>query len=185
MTDRAAITADAEPVSGPRLLSLPTEKMRRFVEALYSDEAPAKGDGLLIFAAREAGYGNTAGTSTNKALSVIANRLIHDSRVQAAIIEYSHAAVRAISPEAVRAVRDLIRDGEPRVLRLKAAVAVLDRVVPIETRHTVTVEDNRPPSPAAIEKVLARIEELARRAGIPVAPPTIDGECVVVEAGGS
>jgi hypothetical protein len=168
--------ADAVPAWGPKMAALASGKQQEFVAALYSDEAPAKGAGLLIFAARQAGYGNAAGTSSNKALSVIANRLIHDDRVQAAIAEFSHAAVRAISPEAVRAVRDLIRNGKRD--KLKAAVAVLDRVVPIETRATLTIEDNRPPSPAAIENVLARIEELARRAGVLPTPKIIEGEVI-------
>jgi hypothetical protein len=174
MTAANLNTSDDEqlPAFGPRMAALANEKQRNFIAALYSEDAPAKGDGLLIFAARQAGYGT--GRSTNKALSVIANRLVHDARVQAALAEYSHGVVRAISPEAVRAVRDLIRSGKRD--KLKAAVAVLDRVVPIETRATLTIEDNRPPSPAAIEKVLARIEELARRAGIAPPVPVIDGE---------
>jgi len=41
-----------------------SEKRRASVCALYDDEAPLKGDGLLIYAARTAGYGTP--TSSNK-----------------------------------------------------------------------------------------------------------------------
>ena len=42
--------------------------------------------------------------------------------------------------------------------------------------HTVKVEDSRPPSPEATQKVLDRIEELMKRVGL--APPkVIDGDC--------
>ena len=46
------------PPWGPKMLALSTDKQRAFVCALYDEEAPIKGEGLLIWAARKAGYGN-------------------------------------------------------------------------------------------------------------------------------
>jgi len=123
---------------------------------------------LLIWAAREAGFGNADGTSTNKVMSVIANRLMHDKDVLAAIAEYSRGAVRAISPEAVRAVRALIRNDKHRD-HMRAVAAVLDRVDPPEIKQTVAIEDHRQPTPEMTQKVLDRIDELMQRAGLP--PP--------------
>jgi len=60
---------------------------------------------------------------------------------------------------------------------------VLDRIDPVETFHTVKVEDVRPPSIEATQKVLDRIEELARRAGLIRQAPVIDGECRVISEG--
>jgi hypothetical protein len=59
---------------------------------------------------------------------------------------------------------------------------VLDRVDPIETTHTVKIEDYQPPTPEMTEKVLQRIEELMRSAGmLPKPAPILDGEFKVVE----
>jgi hypothetical protein len=157
------------PAWGPKMAAL-SEKRRAFVVALYSDDAPAKGDGLLIWAAQQAGYGTP--TSSNKSLGVIANRIVHDDTVQQAIAEFSRGMVRAIAPEAVRAVRELVRDTKHKD-HGRAIGQILDRVAPIETTHNVKIEDNRPPSREAMERVLARINELAMRAGV-VLPPEAD-----------
>jgi hypothetical protein len=163
------------------MLALATDKQRAFVSALYDEEAPLKGDGLLIYAARKAGYGNKEGTSTNRSLGVIADRVVHDDRVRAAISEYSRNIVRAISPEAVRAVRNLIRDPKAKD-HARAVAMVLDCVDPIETTHTVKIEDYQPPTLEMTEKVLQRIEDLMRSAGmLPKPSPILDGEFKVVE----
>lgn len=167
--------SEAPPEFGPKMRALSRERQRLFVVALYDEEAPDKGDGLQIYAARKAGYGNAEGTSTNAALGVIAARLLADDRVQAAIAEYSRGQVRAVSPEAVRAVRNLVRDPKARD-HMKAVSAILDRVDPIETKHVVAVEDHRPPTPEAIDAVLKRIDELMRRVGLPLPPLIIEGE---------
>jgi hypothetical protein len=55
---------------------------------------------------------------------------------------------------------------------------VLDRTDPLQTLHTVKVEDTRPPSVEATQAVLDRIEALMQRAGLlPKSAPVIDGEC--------
>lgn len=162
---------------GPKMLAL-NDRQRAFVAALYCEEAPPKGDGRLIFAARQAGYGT--GKSTNKVLGVIANRLVHDEKIQKALAEYSRRCVRAISPEAVTAVRELIRDPKSRD-HARAIAMVLDRIDPLETTHNVKIEPlDQSARIEATQKVLERIEELARRAGIPALPPPIEGEFTVV-----
>jgi nucleotide-binding universal stress UspA family protein len=172
--------AEEVPPWGPKMLVL-SEKRRKFVCALYDEEAPVKGDGLFIYAASMAGYGTP--TSSKKSLSVIANRLVQDDRIREAIAEYSRGLVRAISPEAVRAVRELIRDKGHRD-HARALAIVLDRIDPIETTHNVKVSDYRAPSIEVTEKVLARIAELARQAGVPALPPPIDAEFKVVSEEG-
>lgn len=173
-------TADHVPLFGPKMLVL-SEKWRAFVMALYHEDAPLKGDGLLIYAARAAGYGTP--TSTNKSLGVIATRIAHDERVQEAIAEYSKQRARAISPEALRAVRDAIRDPKSRD-HIRAAAMILDRTVPVETTHTVRVEDYRAPPREVTEKVIAHIVELARKAGMPALPPPVDAEFQVISEAG-
>ncbi|HEX3497224.1 MAG TPA: hypothetical protein VHT02_08665 [Methylocella sp.] len=181
MTPTPDTASETVPEYGPKMLAL-TPKRQAFVVALYDDDAPAKGDGLLIYAARTAGYGNTEGTSNNKSLSVIANRIVQDSGVKEAIAEYSRGIVRAISPEAVRAVRNAIRDPKHKD-QIRAAAMVIDRFDPIETTHTVKVQDDRRNSEMAVEKVMERIRELAREAGVVIPPPpkVIEGTCKTID----
>lgn len=166
-------SADDIPPFGPRMLAL-SEKRRAFVCALFDEEAPQHGEGLLIYAARAAGYGTPS--SSRASLGVIASRIAHDKIVQLAIAEYSRSAIRAISPEAVRAVRAAIRDPKAKD-HLRAVVAVLDRVDPPEQRHVLAVEEDVAPTLEATERVLNKITELARRAGLPSLPvpaPIVD-----------
>ena len=168
---------DAAPEWGPKMQALHNDRQRNFVAALYDEEAPMKGDGLLIYAARKAGYGNKEGTTTNEAFGAIGGRLVQSERVHEAIAEYSRNLVRVISPEAVRAVRNLIRNPKAKD-HARAVGMILDRIAPLETTHTVKVEDNRPPSREAMERVLARIDELAVRAGVML--PAIEADYRVV-----
>jgi hypothetical protein len=168
-------TAEQERAEwGPAMAALPNDRQRAFVVALYDEEAPRKGDGLLIYAARAAGYGTA--TSSTKSLGVIANRIVHDGRVQAAIVEHSRSVLRAVPPEAIRALKDLIRDPKARD-HARAIAMVIDRTDPVATMTTLRIEDARPPSPEITQKVLDRIDELARRAGLLPTPQMIDGEC--------
>ena len=73
------------------------------------------------------------------------------------------------------ALKNVIRDPRHRD-HMRAIAAVIDRADPLATVHTVRVEDTRPPSPEITQKVLDRIDELARRAGLLPAPQIIDGE---------
>src|ERR1700749_883469 len=76
---------DAAPEWGPKMQALHNDRQRNFVAALYDEEAPMKGDGLLIYAARKAGYGNKEGTTTNEAFGAIGGRLVQSERVHEAI----------------------------------------------------------------------------------------------------
>jgi hypothetical protein len=166
---------------GPAMAALPNDRQRAFVVALYDEEAPRKGDGLMIYAARAAGYGTA--TSSTKSLGVIANRIVHDGRVQAAIVEHSRSVLRAVPPEAIRALKDLIRDPKHRD-HARAIAMVVDRTDPLATVHTVKVENHQIASPEITEKVLQRINELARRAGL-LPAPVIEGDFEIVESGDS
>jgi hypothetical protein len=166
---------------GPKMSALP-EKRRGLVCALFDDDCPAKGDGSLVYAARKAGYGTP--TSSTKSLGVIAGRIIHDDDVQEAIKEHSHRVMRAIPPDAIRALKKLIADPTHRE-HMRAIAAVLDRTDPLQTMSTIKIQDERSEAIAAVtEKVLARIEEIARRYNLAAPPATIiDGEFSVVDAG--
>ena len=133
-----------------------------------------KGDGLLIYAARKAGYGNREGTSTNEALGVIGARLVQDESVHDAIAEFSRGLVRAISPEAIRAVRSLIRNPKAKD-HARAVGMILDRIAPVETTHRLKVEQTwQPPTLEATQAVLQRIAELAAAAGMSKLPAPVD-----------
>lgn len=172
---------DDVPEWGPKMKALPNDRQRAFVVALFDEEAPIKGDGLFIYAAEKAGYQG----SSNKSLGVMAARLVRDERMQAAIAEYSRTTVRAISPEAIRALKEVIRNPKHRD-HMRAIAAVADRVDPPETTTTLKIEDHRPASPEITQRVLDRIEDLMRRAGLVSKPaPMIEGSFQVVEDGGA
>jgi hypothetical protein len=176
-----AIAAKDDGQLGPRMAAL-SEKRRRFVCELFSDDAPPRGHGLLIHAARAAGYGTA--TSSNKSLSVIAARIAHDRTVQLAISEYARGAVGIITPEALRAVRQAVADPSAKD-HIRAVSLVLDRAVPAEQNLTVAVQF-QPPSEEVTQATYNRIIELARRAGLPpqptppALPPVLDGDFEVV-----
>lgn len=167
-------TAIDLPEWGPKLAAL-SEKRRAFVLALFDQDAPRKGQGLMLYAARQAGYGTP--TSSSKSLGVMARQVAQSPEVQAAVREYGRVALRSgFTPEALRALKDLLQDPTSRD-HARAIAMVLDRSDPLETTATIKIEDHRPPSPEITAKVLERIDELARRAGILPPPKVIDGEC--------
>lgn len=156
---------------GPAMRALANDKQRAFVCALF--EAPRK-DGRIIFAARAAGYGTPE--STNKSLSVIGSRLNTSDKIQAAIIEESQRRGRALAPAAIQTLEKLLASPDHRD-HARSIAMVLDRSDPLQTTHTVKVEHKTPRELVAVtNKVLARIDELARAAGLPSLPPTIDAE---------
>jgi phage terminase small subunit len=144
---------------GPAMQAL-TERRRRFVEAMFEVKP---GRGAPVRAARRAGYGSP--TSTMNAMAVIAHRLVHDPRVQAALFEIGRARLHSLAPQALYAVARLIENPEHRD-HARALGMVLDRTHMIETRHEVLVRRDPEPIVQATERVLARIAELARAAGI-------------------
>jgi hypothetical protein len=170
------------PAYGPAMSAL-SEKRRALVVALYDENAPRHGDGLLIYAAQVAGYGTP--TSSKKVLGIIAGRIVHDDRVQAAIAEYSRQVNRAITPEAIMALKNVIRDPKHKD-HARAIAMVIDRADPLQSMHTVKVEDGRPERfVEASERVLARIEEIAARYHLPPPPKIIEGECATIESAGA
>jgi phage terminase small subunit len=166
------------PQFGPRMLAL-NERQRRFVVALFDEDAPREGHGLWSWAAEQAGYSN----SNPNVLKAHGWRIAHDEKVVAAINEYSRLHIRTLSPEAVKALKDLLKNPRHRD-HMRAIDAIVSRIDPLESRLAVTVEDNRPPSPEITQKVLDKIEQLMRQARLVSKPaPTIDGECRDVTPG--
>jgi hypothetical protein len=167
---------------GPKMTALP-ETQRKFVLALFNPDLPPKGKGMHLMAARLAGYGKTkdGSPSTDAVVRAIAGRVLSDKRVQAAIAEYSTGAVRAMAPEAVLAVRHLLRDRLHRD-HAKVALAVLEKVDPTPRAPMVQVVNTyQPPSPAMTAELVKEIAALAARAGVKLPPPVIEGEATEVE----
>jgi hypothetical protein len=172
-TNKANLDTIDPPEWGPKMLALPNDRWRNFVVALFDEDAPQHG--RLLYAIRKAGFGTP--TSSTKSLSVQANRIRHDERTKAAVAEYSIAAVRSgLAPDVVRGIRNVVNDPRHRD-HARILALVYDRLDPLQTLHTVKVEDSRLPSPEITQKVLDRIDELARRAGLLPAPQIIDGDC--------
>src|SRR5215468_6499809 len=73
---------------GPAMAAL-NDRQRRFVYALYTVKP---GHGSHVRAAKAAGYGTR--TTTAKCWSVIAARLAHDSKIQAALHEEDQKRLR-------------------------------------------------------------------------------------------
>jgi hypothetical protein len=154
---------------GPAMSAL-NERQKLFVRALF--ESPKK-HGAAVFAARAAGYGSP--TSSVQSMASIASRLCSDSKIQDAIQEESRKYVTTLGPMAVRALKNLL--GTPAHRDHGRAVGILmERVAPVESTHNVRVTHDATPELRATAAVLARINELALRAGINPAkmPPLID-----------
>jgi hypothetical protein len=170
---------EAKPDYGPRMKALDNDRQRMFVAGLFS--APPKGRGQQIWAARFAGYGKADGTSSNKVLGVIAARLLADQRIIDAVQEESQRRLRLLPPVAIQALEKLIATPSHRD-HMRAVSAVIDRVDPLQQNVSVNVRHDAP-TLEMTEKVLARIEALASRAGVPSLPAPIDAEFAVVATG--
>lgn len=138
---------------GPKMLAL-SEKQRRFVLELVADPLMARAE-----AARLAGY-----SDSSEAAKVTAHRLMHDQRIIDALHEQAGKRLWAISMKAAHRV-DQMLDSDDDKVALKAAVAVLDRTgfgaqQNININQTVRDESGK--------AILARIEALADRLGVPV-----------------
>jgi hypothetical protein len=168
---------EAAPDYGPKMRALDNDRQRQFVVGLFS--APPKGRGQHIWAARFAGYGKADGTSSNKVLGVIAARLLADQRLIDAVQEESQRRLRLLPPVAIQALEKLIGDPGHRD-HMRAISAVVDRVDPLQQSLNVNVRHDPAPTIEMTEQVIARIEQLARRAGIASLPAPIDGEFKVV-----
>jgi hypothetical protein len=118
---------------GPYMKALPSDRHRAFVLALY--EVPL-GYGAQVKAAKRAGFGSS--TSSAKSWSVIASRLAHDEKIQAAIREEDEKRIRASAPRALRALGRLIENPGHKD-HGRAIGMVMDRVHPAEQRHVLDV----------------------------------------------
>jgi hypothetical protein len=183
MTEGAQIEASDVPEWGPKMAAL-NERQRKFVLALFADDCPEEGDGQGIWAAERAGYGNSDGTSTSKVLGVIASRLLASDDVKRAIVEVGSGEYFAILPRKVRAVKHILRNKNHRDYA-RVAMAGIDRIVPLETTHHLSIEDRRGPSPEAIERVIQKIGQLCERFGLPArgSAPVIEADFHVVGDG--
>jgi hypothetical protein len=118
-----------EPSWGPAMASLPTDKMRAFVVAMY-DVPPGKH--ARINAAISAGYGTA--TSSRKSIGVIATRLLQDERIQVALEEHGRTRVRALGPLAVHSLEALLRDKKHKGHE-RAVALIVERLAPAEFHH--------------------------------------------------
>jgi hypothetical protein len=166
-------------VSNTQDIDEAAQRQRKFVIGLF--HAPQHGRGQHIWAARFAGYGKADGTSSNKVLSVIAARLLADQRLIDAVQEESQRRLRLLPPVAIQALEKLIGDSSHRD-HMRAVAAVIDRVDPLQRSVNVNVRHDPAPTIEMTAKVLDKIEQLARRAGVvvPALPAPIEGEFKVV-----
>jgi phage terminase small subunit len=123
---------------GPAMKALRSDRHRMFVLALYSVRP---GHGAQVRAAKAAGFGTT--TTSPQSWSVIASRLAHDEKIQAALAEEDQKRIRASAPRAVRALAAMVENSKHKD-HARAVGMVLDRVHPTETisHHTVDVTHN-------------------------------------------
>ena len=133
---------------GPCMKAL-SDRQKAFVLALY--QLPP-GYGVNVRAAKMAGYGTDR--TTWKCWSVIGSRVAHDEKVLAAIHEEDKKRIRASAPRAIRALSNMVEDPDHRD-HIRAVTAVLDRVHPAETHHTVAVHHTIDHNDEAIESLRA------------------------------
>jgi hypothetical protein len=160
---------------GPKMKALPSDRHRAFVLALY--EIP-RGHGAQVKAAHRAGFGTS--TSSPQSMAAIASMLAHDERILEAMREEDERRIRASAPRAIRALAHLIETPDHKD-HGRAIGMVMDRVHPLESVHRVEVE-HKGRVIVATEEVLARIAQLATKAGLEPAslPPLIEGTCTEI-----
>jgi hypothetical protein len=146
---------------GPCMLAL-NPYQRRFVLELRNGPV---GYGSEVRAARAAGYGTP--TSSDVSVRNLANQVLHNAKVQAALKEVGHRIIRAASFQSIQNTISIANDLEHRDC-LKANLALLDRAgFAAETFHHVTVEKTAPDMVViATAEVLAQIRQLAIDAGL-------------------
>jgi hypothetical protein len=82
---------DDTPRWGPAMAALPNDRWRRFVVAIYDEDAPRKGKGLWPWAMGRAGF-----TFKNSAVAGInAQQMLHDPRINLRRI-FPHGAAVAV-----------------------------------------------------------------------------------------
>lgn len=141
---------------GPKMAKL-TPLMRGFVLAIM-----AQGDRNATQAAATAGYA----TKSHGSLKVQAHALWHDERIQEAIHEEAQKRLKGLLPLAVDVVAQVLENPqETGATRLKAATIAMDRA----GLHAVTEKINTDGGVADDPDRLARIMQLARGLGTPLA----------------
>jgi hypothetical protein len=157
-----------DAIDGPMMKALPTDRHRAFVRALYQVKP---GFGAQSKAAKLAGWGQPL--SSPASMATIASRLAHDERVLAAIREEDEKRIRSSAPRAIAALSALIENPKSKD-HARGIAMLLDRVHPAET--VVKVNHDATPAFKATAEVLARIADLAARAGVDLSklPPMID-----------
>jgi phage terminase small subunit len=133
MTKALARRRDDWPQLGQAMNALPNNKWRNFVE-FYILEGP--GHGAQTNAARRAGFGKP--TTKPLYMARIASRLMADPRMQAALAEEARKIVRGGSPEAAKALLNLIRNPDHKD-HARGIAMLLARTDPETVRHDVSV----------------------------------------------
>ena len=129
----AALAGDDTGTEWGPAMKVLSDRHKAFVLALYQIKP---GYGAHVKAAKLAGFGTS--TTSAHSWSTIAASLAHDERILAALHEEDQKRIRASAPRAVRALQHLVEAPEHRD-HCRAIGMVLDRVHPVETRHTVDV----------------------------------------------
>lgn len=130
---------------GPAMIALPTDNQRAFVQHWVQSGGRSAAE-----CARIAGYSDPG---TN-AINVIAHRLAHDEKIQAAILEESRKMLQGLAPMAVGVITNVLGNPSHKD-NLKAAGMVLDRVgmhAKLETLNTTrNIEDRTTQIREAVE----------------------------------
>lgn len=141
---------------GPAMRALPNDRWRAFVEFYIAQTFTNKNRdnyGAQAAAARAAGFGKPK--TTPRAMAHIAWRLMSDDRMIAAIAEESRKLLRAGAPDAVKAVKNGVRDSSHKD-HARFVGMVLDRVDPITScQHVEVIHRTVDPDMEALEELRA------------------------------
>jgi hypothetical protein len=142
--DVAAMVAQLERDSfGPCMQAL-EPKRRAFVVYVMGGKGFAE-------AARLAGYGHP--TSNSNTMARIGYRVSHYQDVIDALIEESRKEVRAVLPQAVTAIREIVNDRFHRD-RAKVALNMLERVDPTVTKVSVDHQHHFDPITITLDEIV-------------------------------
>jgi hypothetical protein len=178
---------DASASYGPAMRAL-TPMQRRFVLELRHGPS---GYGSEIRALKAAGYGKP--NSTENTLYVMANHVLHNPKVQAALGELGGKIIRAEAFVSIGNVSKIAKDLTHKDC-LKANLALMDRggFAP-ETFHHVTVEHKMDYTKQALEELAtfrrlgverARLEEIFGRDGLYHLEQQLDAQPKMIEVNG-
>jgi len=132
-------TREPTPELGPAMRALPNDRWRAFVEfyLLGTFTNHRKNNfGPQAQAARKAGFGGPK--TTPKIMAQLGWKLMRDDRIIAAVAEESRKLLRSGAPEAVKAVRDGVRDPTHKD-HARFVAMTLDRTDQLESHQTIDV----------------------------------------------